>query len=204
MTAACGACSLARRSNSRPSIRGIFRSVTMTATPSWMCCTAAWPSATAITSKPSLRSQSAIASRLRRSSSTSKTFQLPTSVMSFFPSSSHPGFQTSPMRQSRAPALCGRQVNAESRAAADLRSERDPAAAVLDRSLDYGQPQPGAFGLGGEEGLEDAGAVLLGDAAACVPHLDNDFAPPGRVRQHGQRAPLRHGLAGVDDEVEQG
>src|SRR5579885_2827727 len=204
MTAACGASSLARRSSPRPSIRGIFRSVTMTATPSWMCCTADWPSATAITSKPSLRSQSAIASRLRRSSSTSKTFHFPTSVLSIFPSPSHPGPGTGPPPQAIAPALRGRQEKAEARAAADLRIESDPAAAVLDRPLDHCQAQAGPFRLGGEERLEDAGTVFLGDAATGVPHLDADLAAPAGFGPHGQRAAVRHGLAGVDDKVEQG
>ena len=59
----------------RPSVRGIFRSVTITATPSWRCPIASSPLATGTTPKSSLRSHSAIASRLARSSSTKSTVQ---------------------------------------------------------------------------------------------------------------------------------
>ncbi len=72
MTAACGACFRASRSNSMPSVRGIFRSVTMTATPSWMCSIASSPSLTAIGSHPCRSTHSASVSRLAWSSSTSK------------------------------------------------------------------------------------------------------------------------------------
>ena len=44
----------------------------------------------------------------------------------------------------------------------------DGAAVLLDDALDDGQAQAGAAGLGGEEGVEEVGEVLLRDAAAGV------------------------------------
>ena len=104
------------------------------------------------------------------------------------------------------------QVDAERRALAHLRLHFDPPLVVLDDLLADRQAQARALGLallrralGGEERLEDLREQLLGDARAGVDHLDANFEPV--VRRGGldrERAAFaEHGLAGVDQQVQQ-
>jgi hypothetical protein len=64
----------------------------------------------------------------------------------------------------------------------------DEAAGFFGDALDDGQAQAGAFaaGLGGEEGLEDAGQEVRGDAGAGVAHgAAGEGVPGGRLMASG-------------------
>ena len=75
-----------------------------------------------------------------------------------------------------------RQVDIERGSAADDGIDFDSAFVVLDDFLADREAQARAFGfapaggsLGGEEGLEDLGDELFGDAGAGIDYLDLDF-----------------------------
>src|SRR3954451_22214530 len=103
--------------------------------------------------------------------------------------------------------------DAEGGAAADGAGDFDAALVVFDDFLADGEAEAGALGfallggaLGGEEGLEDLGEELFGDAGAGVDHLEAGFlglaAERGGLDREGA-ALAEHGVAGVDQEVEE-
>src|SRR6476661_8283365 len=70
-----------------------------------------------------------------------------------------------------------RQADGEGGALARPAARADGAAVVAHDAVGDPQPQAGSFlslGLSGEEGIEDVGHVLLGNAAAGVTHRDVD------------------------------
>ena len=71
-----------------------------------------------------------------------------------------------------------RQKDAEAGALADNAFDLEAAAVVLNHAVGDAQSQSGAVAdaLGREERVEDLRQVLVGDAAAVVGHLDDDFA----------------------------
>ena len=78
---------------------------------------------------------------------------------------------------------------------------------ALDDGGGDGEPETGAalLQLGGEEGLSDVIQILTGDAAAAVPHGDDD-QPPRRViiADHHDLFPRRgESFQGVQDDVDQ-
>src|SRR5262249_43588975 len=93
-------------------------------------------------------------------------------------------------------------------------------ARLLDEAVDLGQPQPAALAnfLSGEERLENAAEMLLSDAEASVADRQHqvvagiDALEAGNitlVEMHvrgldDQLATLRHGIARVEREVEEG
>ncbi len=104
------------------------------------------------------------------------------------------------------------QDDGEGGAFAQLGFDFDAAFVVFDDFLADGQAQAGAFGFafsggafGGEEGLEDSGDELVGDAGAAVDHLNQNFGVGGIAEAFdGERAAAaEHGLAGVDQEIEE-
>ena len=86
----------------------------------------------------------------------------------------------------------------------------DVAARLAHETIDHRQPQTAAAakGFGGIERLEDMGNLLGGDAAARVGDLETHALPRvvRRVRADANRegpAPLEHGIARVQGEVEE-
>ena len=85
------------------------------------------------------------------------------------------------------------QEDAESRAASWPGVDMDPAIGLLDDAIDGRQPQPRALAdrLGGEEGFENLGEGLGGNARAIVGHFNQGAA----LRRRGGEAQLdRFGL----------
>ncbi len=77
----------------------------------------------------------------------------------------------------------------------------DGTAVLGDDLVDHREAEAGAAVLSGKEGVEDTVEVMGGDAIAFVLHLDEDaIAGPKGAEQH--LPPSRHGLDGVDGEVE--
>src|SRR5438270_3335287 len=95
-----------------------------------------------------------------------------------------------------------RQAQRERSALTDDRSGRQLAAMFLRDLLGEGEAEPGAALLGGEEGIEDAGEPLGRNAGAAVLDLDEHVAV-GIAGAHADRAPARHRLARVADEVQE-
>ena len=110
------------------------------------------------------------------------------------------------------------KVNVESGAAAGRGGDGDFAAALLDNAIDVGKAQAGAFAgvLGGEKRLEQVGLHFGRHAAAGVRDAQKSVGAGrqmarGKGARLGQReiagfdaqdTPLRHGVAGVDGQVE--
>src|SRR3989338_369136 len=97
-----------------------------------------------------------------------------------------------------------REFDQERSALAGARAAVDGAAVLLDDAVADGQAQAGApaGGLGGEEGVVDLAQVLRGDADAGVADLDLDAAVVV-AGADGELAALRHGVAGVDQQVQE-
>ena len=76
---------------------------------------------------------------------------------------------------------------------------------VLEEGADDGEAQarPAAEGLGGVEGLEDVRRVLRGDAVPVVAEVHGDVLVGELAPQEQVPAASRHGVAGVDDEVDE-
>ena len=76
---------------------------------------------------------------------------------------------------------------------------------VLHDAAGDGQAEAGAVGAAGKEGLEDARADRLRDAAAGVRQVELHDAAEGRGllgAGHGEGAAMRHGVEGIEREVE--
>src|SRR5262249_43613088 len=115
--------------------------------------------------------------------------------------------------------LGDRQVDAEDRPLADFRVDLDDPAVVPDDAVYHGQAhaRPLAALLGREERLEDASTNLVGDPGARVGDRDHQVPPGGDAavlagvllvelddaRREAQYAAVRHGVAGVDREIQQ-
>ena len=80
----------------------------------------------------------------------------------------------------------------------------DVPAVGLDDLLDDGKAQAGAFGMGGEVGLENLGAIGLGHAGAVVGDFDEGLLIVALAGADADFALGRDGLDGVEDEVEKG
>src|SRR5262245_52233292 len=99
-------------------------------------------------------------------------------------------------RRSATSGLDVREQDHEAGTAAAGGLDPDLALVLLDDPVHDGQPQAGPVGLGGEEGLEDVGQVLGGDAGTGVLHDDLDqgalLLPRGRCQpcHHPEIAPL--------------
>src|SRR5208283_1835682 len=80
----------------------------------------------------------------------------------------------------------------------------DRAAMLLNDTVRDGKTEAGAFvrTLGGEEGIVDAAEMLGRDAVAGIRYVDLDGAafPP---RANFQSASARHGVAGVEEEIQE-
>ena len=164
------------------------------------------PSAVATTSKPCSRNCSPTTVRTASSSSTSRierTVVGPCAAQ-----------RLGPWRD----GLRGRgQDHVDRRAAADLARDQQAAARLLDEAEHHRQPQPGALAglLGGVERLGDLLDLALGDAVALVGDADAQIisrrqrwrvGQVGLARladRHGHLAAVGHGVARVEDEVEQ-
>src|SRR6516225_2004380 len=111
-----------------------------------------------------------------------------------------------------------RQVDPEVAALSDNAVERQVAAALLDDPVDGRKPEASArpYALGGEEGLEDPVDDVGRDAGAGIDDLDldvvagrNGFTRGGErpveleIAGADRQAPtIRHGVAGVDGEID--
>jgi len=73
---------------------------------------------------------------------------------------------------------------------------------LVENSAHHGQPQPGPLLLGGIKGLKNMGHILLGDAGPVVTHGHGRHRL-GAFPKHMDDAAIRHGLAGVLDQVKQ-
>lgn len=74
-------------------------------------------------------------------------------------------------------------------------------------ALDDGESETSAFRLSGEEGVEDARDEILRDARAGVLDVERDDGAFFQVFDLGgyfELAAVRHGVGGVDDEIEEG
>jgi hypothetical protein len=80
----------------------------------------------------------------------------------------------------------------------------DPTPVGLDDAVNHRQPQAGAVNaLGGEEGLEDASERDLVHADSLVGDPQDGPSAARLVRRsQGDAAARRHGVASVDDQVE--
>ena len=102
------------------------------------------------------------------------------------------------------------QQDAKGRTQLELALHLDDALVPLDRSVDRGQPQarPATDILRGEEGFEDALQVLRSDPRARVAYAEFDARASVRstciARLETELATIRHRVAGVDAQVEQG
>src|SRR5262245_39146590 len=65
------------------------------------------------------------------------------------------------------------------------------------------EPEARAPGLGGEEGVEGALHLVAAHTVARVAHDDADL-PAALGGRDGQRAAIRHGVEGVQEEVQEG
>ena len=104
----------------------------------------------------------------------------------------------------------GGEKDGEGGSLADFAFDLDSAVVVFDDFLADGEAQAGAVGFvgaggafGGEEGLEDFGHELFGDAGAAVDDLDFDLVFDQRRLDGEGAAFAEHGLAGVDEEIEE-
>src|SRR5262249_42217366 len=88
--------------------------------------------------------------------------------------------------------LAHRQAHAKARPTGQPGFVRDRAAVLRDHAMAEGQAEATPPRLGGEEGREELGAVLLGDAGAGVLH------------QHGQEAGAPRSAADVKARLEAG
>lgn len=72
---------------------------------------------------------------------------------------------------------------------------------LFDDARDDGEAEAGAAGAGGEIGLEDAGADVVGNALAVVDHLDDQGRGVLGAGDYVDTAAFRRGLDGVLDQV---
>ena len=114
-------------------------------------------------------------------------------------------------------AIAG-EVELDARAGAGLAVDGDVAAGLFDEAVDHAEAKAGAFAdfLGREERLEHPAERLLVHARARVAHRDHHvlagdhFGVGGGIalvevnvrRLDGQEAAVRHGVAGVDAEIQ--
>ena len=116
--------------------------------------------------------------------------------------------------------MIARQAEMHRRAPADRAVDADEAVGLAGEAVELAQPQAGALAdrLGGEEGFEDAGQHVRRHAAPAVAHghrhviagrhpgivdeVGRGEAGVGGLHRHGAAA--GHGVAGVDDQVQQG
>ena len=116
-------------------------------------------------------------------------------------------------------AIVARQVEADRRALPNLRVEPDLTAGLAREAVNHRQAEAGAFAhrLGGEERLEHLGHEVGRHAGAGVGHADAEVLPRRHVvlagtdlvhppvgGLDGDAAAIRHGVARVDAEVQQG
>lgn len=115
--------------------------------------------------------------------------------------------------------LSRRKVDFECRTLADLRIHVNPPALLPYNAIDGGKPKPRplALGLCGKERIENLLQDILGNAAArvrdrktskgarlCVGVISHiRFRERSSRGADGQPSPVRHGVAGVDREVQQ-
>ncbi|KAF1853937.1 hypothetical protein Lal_00005148 [Lupinus albus] len=117
----------------------------------------------------------------------------------------------------RLAAVAG-QIQAHHGALANLRINLHMAAGLLGEAVDHRQPQSGALadGLGGEEGIEGLFDHVRRHAGAVVRHAERHIlagmhvllprpfmVDPAVAGLDGDPAAARHGVAGVDAEVQQ-
>ena len=93
--------------------------------------------------------------------------------------------------------------NAEERAGRLVGQAFDFPAVGQDDLLHDRQPQAGAFGVGGEVGLENLGAVFGGHAGTVVGDFDEGLLIVAPAGADADDALGRDGLDGVEDEVEE-
>jgi hypothetical protein len=109
-----------------------------------------------------------------------------------------------------------RQVDLHGGAGARRGDGRDDTAVLPHEPVDNRRAQAGSrLTLGGEKRIEHAGGGLFVHTHALIAHLDEDVAVVARAqwggvgedvgtpRAHGDAAAVRHGVAGVDGEVEE-
>src|SRR5438132_638787 len=119
---------------------------------------AASPPSATVTSWPACFSMIARSSRMLRSSSTTRT---------------------------RVSGMAGRQRHREHGPEAGRAADVHLAAVLLHDPVDERESEPGAVGLGGEEGLEDVGEVVGRDGERCGPgvleEVRDDLVEPFRL-----------------------
>ena len=109
----------------------------------------------------------------------------------------------------------GRQIDGEGRAAILLRFDHDEAAVILNDRIRGGETEAVATWLGCEVGVENLLQVLFRDANAFIAHPNPNVIPGDQIGNRPrclrrarkivainvERAAVRHGLFGVDDQV---
>src|SRR6266849_4729474 len=93
--------------------------------------------------------------------------------------------------------------DAEERALRRIREALDLPTVGQDDLLHYGQAEAGPFGVSGEIGLEDFGALMVGNAGTIVAHFQESFGSVLLAGSNLNFSLLISGLDGVDQEIEE-